>query len=64
MIEIRLIPPCRREFMRDVYHPGIISLSRILWGSTGAGLFLAFIVLVSESTGVGVLYAPWQQPAS
>ncbi|NLW81637.1 MAG: HPP family protein [Desulfovibrionales bacterium] len=58
MIEIRLIPPCRREFMRDVYHPGIISLSRILWGSTGAGLFLAFIVLVSESTGVGVLYAP------
>jgi hypothetical protein len=58
MIEIRLVLPSRREFRRDVYHPGVISLSRILWGSTGAGLFLALLVLASEASGVGVLYAP------
>lgn len=58
MIEIRLVLPNRREFRRDLYRPGVISLSRILWGSTGAGLFMALIALVRDATGVGVLYPP------
>lgn len=58
MIEIRLVLPNRREFRRDLYRPGVISLSRILWGSTGAGLFLALIALVCDATGVSVLYPP------
>lgn len=58
MIEIRLVLPNRREFRRDVYRPGVISLSRILWGSVGSGLFLALIALFSAATGVGVLYPP------
>lgn len=58
MIEIRLILPNRREFRRDFYRPGVISLSRILWGSTGAGLFLALIALACDATGVSVLYPP------
>jgi hypothetical protein len=58
MIEIRLVLPNRREFRQDVYRPGVISLSRILWGSIGAGLFLAAIALTSHATGVGVLYPP------
>jgi hypothetical protein len=58
MIEIRLVLPNRREFRQDVYRPGIISLSRILWGSTGGGIFLALIALLSQATGVGVLYPP------
>jgi hypothetical protein len=58
MIEIRLVFPSRREFRKDLYRPGVISLSRILWGSTGAGLFLALIAMVSHATGVGVLYPP------
>jgi len=58
MIEIRLVLPNRREFRQDVYRPGIISLSRILWGSAGGGIFLALIALLSQATGVGVLYPP------
>jgi hypothetical protein len=58
MIEIRLVLPNRREFRRDLYRPGVISLSRILWGSTGAGLFLALIALACDATGVSVLYPP------
>jgi len=58
MIEIRLVLPSRREFRRDLYRPGVISLSRILWGSTGAGLFLALIALACDATGVNVLYPP------
>lgn len=58
MIEIRLVLPNRREFRRDVYRPGVISLSRILWGSAGGGVFLALIALASQATGVGVLYPP------
>lgn len=58
MIEIRLVLPNRREFRRDLYRPGVISLSRILWGSTGAGLFLALIALARDATGVSVLYPP------
>jgi hypothetical protein len=58
MIEIRLVLPNRREFRKDLYRPGVISLSRILWGLTGAGLFLALIAMASHATGVGVLYPP------
>lgn len=58
MIDIRLILPCRREFGKDVYRPGVISLARILWGSAGGGLILCVIGLVSQATGVGVLYPP------
>jgi hypothetical protein len=58
MIEIRLVLPNRREFRRDLYRPGVISLSRILWGSTGAGLFLTLIALACDATGVSVLYPP------
>ena len=58
MIEIRLVPPNRREFRPDVYRPGIISLSRILWGSVGGGIILALIALAGTATGVGVLYPP------
>jgi len=58
MIHIRLIAPCSREFQPDVYRPGVISLTRILWGSLGGGLSLAVLCLVSTASGVGVLYPP------
>ena len=58
MIEIRLKAPCRREFEKDVYRPGVISLSRLAWGSLGGGLTLAVIALCSRASGVGVLYPP------
>jgi hypothetical protein len=58
MIQLRLRPPCSREFCKDVYRPGIISLARLLWGSLGAGLFLCGIALLSDACGVGLLYPP------
>ncbi len=58
MMQIRLRPPCRREFDRSVYRPGVISLSRLLWGSVGAGGALLCMALLSEACGVGVLYPP------
>lgn len=58
MIEIRLVRPCAREFAKDVYRPGVISLSRLVWGSAGGGLILGVIALASRATGVGVLYPP------
>ena len=48
----------RREFARDVYRPGVISLTRILWGSLGGGLLLAIIAVLSRETGVAVLFPP------
>jgi hypothetical protein len=57
MIEIRLVPPNRREFRPDVYRPGIISLSRIVWGSVGGGLSWPHRP-GRHGTGVGVLYPP------
>ncbi|MFH1117142.1 MAG: HPP family protein [Pseudomonadota bacterium] len=58
MMQIRLRPPCRREFDRSVYRPGVISLSRLLWGSVGAGGALLCMAFLSEACGVGVLYPP------
>lgn len=58
MIQMRLRAPCRREFEKDVYRPGVISLSRLAWGSLGGGLALAVIALCSRASGVGVLYPP------
>lgn len=58
MIQIRLAWPCREEFRQDLYRPGVISLTRILWGSLGGGLALALIALAAKACGVGVLYPP------
>jgi len=58
MVKIRLIPPSREEFQKDVYKPGVISLTRIIWGSIGGGLLLLIIAIFSQLTGVGVLYPP------
>ncbi len=58
MIDIRLRVPCRREFEKDVYRPGVISFSRLAWGSLGGGLGLGLIALLSRLCGVGVLYPP------
>lgn len=58
MVQIRLNSPCRREFERDVYRPGVISLSRLTWGSLGGGVALAAISLLSTGSGVAVLYPP------
>jgi hypothetical protein len=58
MVQIRLNAPCPREFQKDVYRPGVISLSRLAWGSLGGGLSLALIALLSRLCGVGVLFPP------
>ncbi|EGJ51830.1 HPP family protein [Desulfocurvibacter africanus] len=58
MIEVRVTRPRRREFLPDVYRPGVISLSRILWGSLGGGLLLSLIAILAGSCGIGVLYPP------
>lgn len=57
-VQLRLKPLCRREFERDVYRPGVISLSRIIWGSLGASIALAIIAILSEVTGIAVLIPP------
>lgn len=58
MIQIRLRAPCRREFQKDVFRPGVISLARLIWGSLGGGLGMAGIALLSWTSGVRVLYPP------
>lgn len=57
-VQIRLCSIKRREFQRDVYRPGVISLSRIVWGSLGGGLLLTIIGILSKSTGIAVLFPP------
>lgn len=54
----RIAPISRREFEKDLYRPGVISLARITWGSVGGGLLLFIIAEFSQITGVGVLYPP------
>lgn len=49
---------CRREFERDVYRPGVISLARVVWGSLGGGLLLALIAVLSRAAGIAVLFPP------
>ncbi len=58
MVKIRLTPLSAGEFCREFYRPGVVSLSRILWGSVGGGLLLAVVAVFSEFSGVGVLYPP------
>lgn len=58
MVQIRLVRPCEREFRKDVYGPGVVSLSRLILGSPGAGALLAVVALLSSATGVAVLYPP------
>ena len=58
MIQLRLRPPSRREFDSTVYRPGVISLTRLLWGSLGAGGALLCIALLSDACRIGVLYPP------
>ncbi|MGC8605177.1 MAG: HPP family protein [Desulfomonilaceae bacterium] len=58
MTHIRLKTPSPREFQKDVYRPGVISLSRILWGSLGGGLILVIVAAFSETFRVQVLYPP------
>jgi hypothetical protein len=57
-VHIRLCSIKRREFQRDVYRPGVISLSRLVWGSLGSGLLLTIIGVLSKSTGIAVLFPP------
>lgn len=57
-MQLRVASICRREFERDVYRPGVISLSRIVWGSLGSSIVLALIGFLSKVTGIGVLFPP------
>lgn len=57
-VQIRMRPMCRKEFTPALYRPGVISLSRLVWGSLGGGLLLAIIGLLSSMTGVEVLFPP------
>lgn len=58
MVTFRLRPLCAEDFCRENYGPGVVSLSRILWGSIGGGLLLAVVAVFSSVCGVGVLYPP------
>ncbi|GAB7023825.1 HPP family protein [Salidesulfovibrio brasiliensis] len=57
-VQVRMVPLCREEFAPEVYRPGVISLSRLVWGSFGGGLLLAIIAFLSRQTGVEVLFPP------
>lgn len=57
-VQIRVRSFCRREFARDVYRPGVISLSRIVWGSLGCSILLGIIGILSKVTGIAVLFPP------
>lgn len=57
-VQIRFVSICRREFERDVYRPGVISCSRLVWGSLGSCLGLTLITLLSQFTGIAVLFPP------
>jgi hypothetical protein len=58
MPEFRFKRPCREEFAPGVYRPGVMSLSRLLWGSLGGGLVLALLMALSGAFQVGVLAPP------
>ena len=58
MTRFRFASFSRREFEKDLYRPGVISLTRIIWGSVGAGFLLFIIGIFSQITDIGVLYPP------
>lgn len=58
MTRFRLAPFSRREFDKELYRPGVISLTRLVWGSLGAGLLMFVIAVLSQRTDIGVLYPP------
>lgn len=58
MVQIRFVGLRRSEFCRQVYGPGVISPSRIVWGSVGGGVLLLLIGVFSSVCQVGVLYPP------
>ncbi len=55
---LRLTPLSKNEFTLDLYRPGVISLSRLVWGSLGGGILLALIGILSGATGIAVLFPP------
>ena len=57
-MQIRVTPICRREFARDVYRPGVISLTRIVWGSLGGCIMIAVIGIMSKVAEIAVLFPP------
>jgi hypothetical protein len=57
-VEIRIGSICRREFARDVYRPGVISMSRLVWGSLGCGIMLFIVSVLSKAVGIAVLVPP------
>ncbi|MGE4422090.1 MAG: HPP family protein [Pseudodesulfovibrio sp.] len=57
-VQIRMTSLRREEFAPEVYRPGVISLSRLVWGSAGGGLLLGLIALFSSWTGIAVLFPP------
>ena len=58
MVQIRVTRFCRRGFERDVYRPGVVSMTRIVWGSLGAGLLLFVVAGLSQGLHVAVLLPP------
>lgn len=58
MTRFRFAPFRRREFEKDLYRPGVISLTRIIWGSVGSGLLLFIITVFAQLTSIWVLYPP------
>jgi hypothetical protein len=58
MIQIRFRSFCQREFERDVFRPGVISLARLIWGALGGGLLLSAVTVISRACDVGVLFPP------
>lgn len=56
--QLRFVPLSREEFTSEIYRPGVISLSRLVWGSVGGGLLLTIIGVLSEMTGIAVLFPP------
>ena len=57
-VQFRFSGICRNDFSKEWYRPGVISLARLVWGSLGGGLLLTLIAILSNKTGIAVLYPP------